>query len=374
MLGINKKIITMKNLKNISISMLAAIVLMLFSACTDTTDTFEVTSTEPVVLSNLAITNIELDPVNINNPAITLSWTIADYGQQASVNYSIQIASDEAFTNVTTAATVNGNNTVTLSVSELNSAAGAVGLPPFAWNTLYARVTSSLGTQNGLPVVSNNINFSVYPYFNYKFKDYYLVGDATAPGWNNNSNNNPLFRDPSNSNIYYYTGYFSAGQFKLLETKGLWQPQWGTNDKTTIDVNPGTGTDPGTFPNNNAAIATAGYYTFTINFSAKTYSFTPYNATSAANYTSMSIQGSASTTTTMNKLGFDGHIWYLNSVRLVPGDLQFKTNTGSVWASTTEFSGQATVNGGNIPVVVEDDYDVWFNDLTGRYILIPLNL
>jgi hypothetical protein len=76
----------------------------------------------------------------------------------------------------------------------------------------------------------------------------------------------------------------------------------------------------------------------------------------------------------MNQLAFDGHIWYLNSVHLVPGDLQIMTNTSSVWAGTTEFSGKATENGGSIPVVVEDDYTVWFNDLTGDYILIPLNL
>ncbi|OYX27009.1 MAG: DUF5116 domain-containing protein [Flavobacteriales bacterium 32-35-8] len=364
----------MKNLKNISISMLTAFTFLLFSSCTDTTDTFVASITEPVVLSNLSITNIELDPVNINNPAITLNWTTADYGQQASVNYSLEISADEAFTNVTTAATVNGNNTVTLSVNELNAAAGTVGLPPFAWNSLYARITSSIGTQNGLPVASNSISFSVYPYFNYKFKDYYLVGNATAPDWNNNNNNPPIFRDGSNANVYYYTGYFTAGEFKLLEFKGLWQPQWGTNDKTTIDVNPGTGTDPGTFPNNNSAIPAVGFYTFTINFSAKTFSFAPYDATGATNYTGMSLQGSASTTTAMNQLGFDGHIWYLNNIHLVPGNLQFKTNTDTVWAGSTEFSGQATENGGNIPVVVEDDYDVWFNDLTGHYILIPLNL
>lgn len=364
----------MKNLKNISISMLTAVTFLLLSSCTDSTDTFVASSTEPVVLSDLAITNIELDPVNINNPAITLNWTTADYGQQASVNYSIEISADEAFTNVTTAATVNGNNTVTLSVSELNASAGNVGLPPFAWNSLYARITSSIGTQSGLPVASNSISFSVYPYFNYKFKDYYLVGNATAPDWNNNNNNYPLFRDGNNANIYYYTGYFKVGEFKVLETKGLWQPQWGTNDKTTIDVNPGGGTDPGTFPNNNSAIATAGFYAFTINFSAKTFTFNPYDGSAATNYTSMSIQGSASATTAMTQSSFDGHIWYLTSTRLVPGDLQFKTNTGSVWAGTTEFSGKATENGGNIPVVVEDDYTVWFNDLTGHYILIPLNL
>ena len=54
--------------------------------------------------------------------------------------------------------------------------------------------------------------------------------------------------------------------------------------------------------------------------------------------------------------------------------VNFITNTNTTFGSTTSFSGTATENGGNIPVVVEDDYDVWFNDLTGHYILIPLNL
>ncbi|TVZ57906.1 uncharacterized protein DUF5019 [Flavobacteriaceae bacterium MAR_2010_105] len=365
----------MKNFKNISIYILSVFVLSVLSSCTDDTEKFVVSDTAPVVLSELAITNIELDPVNTNNPAITLSWTHADYGQQSSVNYSIEFSNDEAFTAPITGATVNGNNTVTLSVSELNSAAGNIGFPPFAWNTMFARVMSSIGTQNGLPVASNSISFSVYPFFNYTFKDYYLVGDATAPGWNNNNNNPPLFRDGSNANLYRYTGYFSAGQFKVLEVKGLWQPQWGTNDGSTIDVNPGTGSDPNTFPNNNNPIASTGYYTFTINYSTNTYTFEPFNATGAANYTGMSIEGSSvSASSAMTQLAFDGHIWYISSVRLVPGDLQFKTNTGSVWAGSTEFSGKATENGGNIPVVVEDDYSVWFNDLTGDYILIPLNL
>ncbi|HMQ43018.1 MAG TPA: SusE domain-containing protein [Mariniflexile sp.] len=376
----------MKNLKKKSTFILSALAISLFSSCTDTTDTFEVSSTEPVVLSDLAINKIELDAVNINNPALTLSWTTADYGQQASINYSVQMASDQAFTNAATVATVNGNNTVTLSVSELNAAAGSVGLSPFVWSTIYARVVSSIGTQNGLPVASNSVNFKVYPYFNYKFKDYYLVGNGTAPGWNNNDNNPALFRESGNSNQYYYIGYFkkasadfNEGRFKILESRGLWQPQWGVTENEGSDTvkpagemagNPGKQSGgPGRF-----GVTASGYYKFTFNFSTKKYTMAAYDASAAPNFTGMEIQGSATTTKAMTKSAFDGHIWNLKSVRLVPGNLQFKTNTGAVWAGTTEFSGIAKVNGGNIPVVVEDDYEIWFNDLDGSYIMIPLNL
>ena len=361
-------------MKKTSIFIKAAFAVLFFSACEDDNDIFTVNDAQPVVLSELSISEIELDPVNSSNPVVTFNWSEADYGQQTPVNYNLEISSDSAFTNPVSTGIVTGTNALTLSVLELNTAVGSAGLPPFAWNTIYVRVTSSIGTQNDLQVTSNVISFSVYPFFNYPFKDFYLVGDATQPGWNNNNNNPPLFRDASNPNVYHFVGFYGAGQFKVLEVKGLWQPQWGTNDGTTIDVNPGDGSDPGTFPNNNSPISSAGYYNFSINYSSNTFTFTPHSTDGAENFTSMTLQGSAVSNTNMTQSSHDSHIWYVNNVRLTPGDLQFVTNTSSTWGSTTSFSGTATLNGGNIPVVVEDDYDVWFNDLTGHYIMIPLNL
>jgi len=361
-------------MKKISIFITTACAVLFLSSCEDSIDQLTVNETDSVVLSELSISDIELDPVNGGNPAATFNWTSADYGQQTPINYMLEFSSDSAFDNSITTGSVSGINAVTLSVAELNTAVGSLGLPPFVWNAVYVRVTSSVGTQNDIQVTSNVISFNVYPYFNYPFKDFYLVGNATMADWNNNNNNPPLFRDASNPNEYRFVGYYGAGEFKVLEVKGLWQPQWGTNDGSTIDVNPGTGSDPGTFPNNNSAIAAAGYYSFTINYAANTFTWAPYSAAGAPTFTSMSIQGSANSGFAMTQSSHDSHIWYANAVALEAGDLQFVTNTGSVWASATSFSGTATENGESIPVVVGDDYDVWFNDLTGHYIMIPLNL
>lgn len=359
-------------MKKISILIQMFCALFVISSCTDDNADFKVSETTPVVLSNLEISDIELDQLNPNNPAVTLNWTSADYGQQTAVFYNVQISSDAAFTDPVSVTTVSSNS-ATLSINQLNSAVGSAGLPPFQWNAAYARVVSTIGTTASLPVASNTITFNVYPYFNYPFKDYYIVGDATQPGWNNNNNNPPLFRDGSNPNLYRYAGYFAAGQFKVLEEKGLWQPQWGTNGGNGINVNPGGGSDPGTFPYNNSSLA-AGYYTFTINYSNNTFSFEPLSTAGAETFTSITIQGTSTVNTPMTQSTFDNHIWYVNTLHLTPGDLKFVTNTSSVWAGSTSFSGTATLNGTNIPVIVEDDYDVWFNDLTGHYILIPLNL
>ncbi|WP_298530807.1 SusE domain-containing protein [uncultured Algibacter sp.] len=375
----------MKYLKNISILMLTVCLFVLVSSCDDDSDKFVANETSPVQLSELTISEIELDPVNTNNPAVTFNWSRADYGQPAAVRYNVEISFDADFTNTVIATTISGNNTATLSVGELNSAAGSVGAPAFDWSTIYARITSSLGTQDGLPVDSNSISFMVYPYFNYPFDDYYLVGNGTAPGWNNNDNNPALFRDSDNPSLYYYTAYFSNddgdygnGRWKVLEERGLWQPQWGVTDdegsddpKTSGEIagNPGTqGSDPGRF-----GVAASGYYEFTFNISTKKYTTEAYDASGATEFTSMSIQGAASETTAMTQSTFDAHIWNIPSIRLVPGELQFLTNTGSTWGSSTAFSGVAQ-EGGSIPVVVEDDYEVWFNTLSGRYIMIPLNL
>lgn len=360
------------------------------SSCTDDNADFKVSETTPVVLSDVAITNIELDQVNPNNPAVTLNWTSADYGQQTAVFYNVQVSRDAAFTNPVSVTTVNTNST-TLSINQLNAAVGSAGLPPFQWNAAYARVVTTIGTTASLPVASNTITFNVYPYFNYPFKDFYLVGDATQPGWNNNNNNPPLFRDANNPNKYYFTGYFDNKRFKVLEVKGLWQPQWGSDNATlvydanniptysgTISANLGGGTDPKAFPFNDAGSmpTSAGYYSFTIDFSANVSSFslTSYSTSGAPNYSSITIEGSSAANTVMTQSTFDSHLWYVNGLELTQGDLKFVTNTGSVWGGSTSFSGTASLNGANIPVIVEDEYDVWFNDLTGHYILIPLNL
>jgi hypothetical protein len=365
----------MKNIKRFSAITFIGVFMVLFNACDDNSELFTISAPKAPVLASVGFTELKLDAVNINNPAITLNWEDADYGQQASVNYAVQFSSDNAFTKPVNAASITGQTTVTLSVSEVNANAGTAGLNPFEWKALYIRIVATIGTKASEASASNAIQINVYPYFNYAFKDYFLVGDATAPGWNNNSNNPPLYRDATDSNLFFYTGRFSGGgHFKLLQTRGLWQPQWGTDDGTTVGVNLGSGSDPERFPTGGASGVAEGFYTFRINFATNTFSFTSFNATGITSPASLSLQGSSTANKVMTPLGFDGHQWYASRVRLTPGNVQFVTGAGARWGSSTSFSGVATSGGANIPVIVEDDYDVWFNDLTGRYILIPLNL
>ncbi|SHM73226.1 SusE domain-containing protein [Polaribacter sp. KT 15] len=365
----------MKNIKRFSVFAIIGMLLLAFNACDDSSELFEISTPTAANLSELSFSKLELDAVNTNNPALTLNWDKADYGQQAAVNYTVEFSADEEFTAPAIATVVTGLNSVTLSVNEVNAAAGNAGLNPFEWKDLYVRVVSSLGTQNGAKTPSNTITLEVYPFFNYVFNDFYIVGDATAPGWNNNNNNPALFRDADDSNTYYYTGFFADnGHFKVLATKGLWTPQYGTDDGSSVGVNDGTGSDPERFPTAGASGITAGFYTFKINFASNTFSFEPFDETGITSPASLSLEGTSTASVALTPLDFDGHIWTASNVKLNPGNVEFVTDAGAKWGNTTSFSGTATVSGGAIPVVVEDEYDVWFNDLTGRYILIPLNL
>ncbi|WP_178990680.1 SusE domain-containing protein [Winogradskyella schleiferi] len=376
----------MKFIKNIKYVLLALGALTFTMSCEDDPE-FYATESTPILLEELPISQIVVDGGNLSNPAITFNWNNADYNQAVVENYTVQFSSNQEFTESSDVASAVGVSSISMSMAALNTATSAIGLPPLQENTVYARVIASLGVQDELAVTSNIINFLVTPSFSYDFNDYYLVGNGTSADWNNNNDNPPLFRDVGNENLYTYTGYFTKGgggnddgRFKVLEERGQWQPQWGTAaDEGSDDIvesgdiagNPGTqDSDPGRF-----GVPDNGYYTFTINFSSNTYTTVPYDASGATDYTSITLQGSAAgTDTDFTQSTFDSHLWYINSINLGSGDVQFTTNTGATWGGSTSFSGVATEGGGPIPVIVQDDYEVWFNDLTGDYIMIPLNL
>ena len=333
------------------------------------------------VLDDLTVTRVVLDPSNTSNPAVTISWSAADYGVQSEIDYAIEIDSSSTFNNAREIGRVTNTTSITFSAGQFNDAVSGVGLPPFQWNEVYVRVISSIGQQREQASTSNTIVFEVFPFFSYPFDDYYLVGDATPSNWNNNFNNPLLFRSSTNPDRFSYTGLFNPGAFKVLEVRGQWQPQWGTNDNgASIEVNDGTGSDPGVF-----TVPTSGdYYTVTINFRDRTYDAQQFTSDAPAAPGSVTISGSAviggpvsleSVSASSPNYSFDDpHIWYISTVELGVGSLQFNANGTDAWGGTTEFSGVATQGGGSVPVVVGDDYEVWFNSLTGDYIMRPINL
>jgi hypothetical protein len=276
------------------------------------------------------------------------------------------------FTAAKTLATTSNITEASVLVKELNQAAIDLGAPTEVVSLFDVKIASSVS--GGVPQISKTaISISVTPYtgrVDYNFQEWYLVGDATVSGWDNNKGNQILFRSAKNANEYTFTGFFKAGAFKTINTLGSWAPMYGGASGTLAYRGKDSDPDPASF-----VIATDGYYTFTMDVEKLTYKLTAFNASAAKTFTTVGIIGDSTpggwdASTAMVKSSFNGHIWSLGVTALKDGGLKFRANDNwdVSWGGNTAFSGGGT--GDNIPVS-KSKYVVYFNDLDGSYLMIP---
>lgn len=318
-----------------------------------------------IVSAPSAIVLTEADSAEV----ITFAVSAADFGVPSEVTYILQV--DRQGANFDSPLDVATSTTTDIAVRAdvLNRRALAKGLIAGEAGQLEFRVRATSG--RGLPAIIGQASMiTITPYASAEvLRNLFLVGDATKPGWENNNQNPALFRDPENPDLYVYTGFFRAGAFKLLENLGQWRPQWGTNDGTTIAVNDGDN-EPDAI-----AVATAGYYTLTVDLSDNSFSFVPFEGPTDVVFGTVGIIGDATAngwdaSTAMTGFAFDPHIWRITAT-LTGGEMKFRAdNDWAVnWGANTAISGVAVQDGPNIPVDA-GNYLIWFNTLDGRYIMI----
>jgi len=323
---------------------------------------------------------------NAADVAMTISWSddVLQSSLGVSVDYNIETAiAGSSFASASSLGMTTDVTTLDVTHEDLNEIALGLGIPADTAGDLDLRIVATITDANNITLTrtSASVTVSVTTY-NVTFPYIYLVGDATTPGWNPNNNNTPLFRSQTTPNTYHYTGYFNAGAFKLLEVIGQWQPQWGTNDGSTLAVNPGGGSDPGTFN-----VSTAGYYTYTFSplSAGSAYTVASYDASTAPTYGTMGIIGQAiGGWGDADEINFtqdpnNPHLWYSLGVAFTNGE-EFLIRANDMWndvwryTGSTELFGDALLagSGNNFPFTAPTgNYDVWFNDLDGSYVIIP---
>ncbi len=334
-------------------------------------------SESAAVVMDLSANVLVLSETFPDNPALTVSWEPATFNIPVEVKYQVQISSTEDF------AVAHNLGTTTESVrylnfthEDLNEAVKTIGLEPYVAQELYFRVKSYVGIDS-LPSYSNVTNLTITPYLaspTYNFTDLYLIGSATAAAWDNlatNDNMYPLLKTSDNT-VYTYTGFFKGGTdagFKVVQTKGEWNPQYGLGSSAGV-----LSTDGGS---GNIPVATDGYYTFTINTSSLTYTFVEATAPTTT-YSSVSIIGSVrgnwDEDIQLTQSTFDQHVWYVMGVELNSGEFKFRANNNwdVSWGTNAEYYGTAAQGGANIPLSARWTYNVYFNDSTGNYSVIPV--
>lgn len=326
----------------------------------------------PVVM-DLSTQSLILDSNFPSNPVLTVNWQKATYTVPVETKYDIEISANESFEgSQLLASTTQSQNYYTFTAKEMNEAAKKIGLIPYESQKMFFRITSYLG-ENILPQVSNVTSLLITPYVaspTYEYVDLFLIGDATAGGWDNLvSNNNllPLLKT-SDSNIYSFTGLFKVGGFKIIKEKGSWDAQFG---KGTVDGQ--LSTDGGS---GNITVPSEGYYKLTVDTNNLTYTLVKID-NPVTTYDVVSLYGTATgdTDIQLTKSTFDSHLWIATGVNLKTGVFKFRANNAwdVNWGTNAEFFGVATSNGADIPVSADWKYDVYFNDVSGNYTLIPID-
>lgn len=304
-------------------------------------------------------------------------WTAADFGQGIIANYDVEIDNEGGtFETPTVLGTTAGSTQLAITAAILNDAVTDLGATPEVPGTYLVRVKAYVGD---LVMYSEPVEILITPYQGtIPLSSLYIVGDATEFGYNNNATNTPLFRDAENQFLYHFTGYLLPGDLKFLSNLGAWQPQYGSNGEGILAVNDGTGSDPAAI-----VVPAADYYTLTVNTEEMTYSLVRFDASAVPSFTSVGLIGAGSPggweadTVLANTTG-NTHIWHKSGVVITPDAIKFRANASwelpGNWGAGTPISGVVTSNGGDFVGVEEaGTYDVWFNDIDGRYIFIPAN-
>ncbi|MGY3794182.1 SusF/SusE family outer membrane protein [uncultured Aquimarina sp.] len=403
-------------MKKVLILILAFVGVITFNACTDD-DALVFTAQDPVeaiTFVNSFSSEYVLTAETFDNTAERFVWQSPDFGVETAISYELQGSAMSSFDTFESLGTTSAND-IAITVKQLFDLAAIAGIDndpettqvdgdgnpvldgdgnplPNNAGELFFRLVASVGTTtDGPSTISDVLPLAVFlpeptgeePVV--LLRELFLVGNATAADWNNNNNNTPLTRDPGNENSYSFTGYFVANEFKLLETKGQWQPQWGLDGGsfTSSDI---LGGDPGSF-----VVPATGYYTLTVSVDPDnlSHTFDPFDASTSPTYATIGVIGNATNSADddgdgtpdgwqsdmdLTQSSFDPHIWYVNGITLEVGEIKFRADDDWAvnWGNNTELTGFGTMGGPNIPVSREGVYDIWFNDLNGSYVLIPI--
>lgn len=368
-------------MKKLSILIMALITLVGFNACTSDDDVVFIANpdAEGIHFTNAFASTYDLTQMEKGDVVERFVWNEIDVNVPTNINYELQGSLTEDFENYEAIGSTPSNN-VDVTADQLIKLAEDAELDENNSIDMYFRVVASPGTAGEMAHVSPTVSFSAIIPTEVEFVNFFLVGDATAAGWDPNNNNTPLFIDPTNPKKYYFTGRFDGSGdkegFKLLEVLGQWQPQWGLKDGS-LSNSTILGSDPSAFP-----VDADAYYSFTMNTDEMTYSFESYDASGATTYDKIGLVGAGTTVGWPNddnptpdilltKSPFDPHIWYVKDVVLSEAGIKFRANQDwtTNWGGGENFpNGQATND--DIIVSKAGTYNVWFNDLTGRYIFI----
>lgn len=380
-------------MKRLNIMSALLFVLGIMASCSDDHDLRiapEENFVAPVLKAVFPENTIFTEETDMNSNLGYVLWEPASYGYSAPVKYILQ--ADTAGGDFTSPIEVVTSNTteaiITAKILNNTGKNYTTKIQPVTLDLRLKTMISSIDfdAPTQTPLYSNIQSITFTPYISEipMKAAYYLVGDALV-GWGNEAGNigadlQPFFaaNNDMKEKMYSFTGYFQNKGFKLITTPGGWDDAYGFASSAAsgnLGVN-NTG--------DNFNVGSAGYYTFTADFSSNTYTMQPFDASSAPKYEAIGIIGDATAggwdkDTPMTLVTGQEHLWVLQTTTLnAGGGLKFRANgsweSGGNWGTGTIPFGVAENSGGSGNITIENggEYFIEFNDLTGEYIIMPL--
>lgn len=216
-----------------------------------------------------------LNEANKNNTALTFSWTTgSNKGTGSSIYYTLQI--DKQGNNFSSAiktslgaAVYSSNYTVdALNTILLNYFSATAGTAV----NLEARIVDSISGGTVKNDSSNIIKLIFTPYTPVS-KTLYIIGDATASGWDA-TKGAALTSDATTPGLFTYQGTLTPGHFKFITTLGSFLPSYNMGSDSAHIILRNSNSDP----DNQFTIYKTGVYNVSVNLLTLQISYIPVSA------------------------------------------------------------------------------------------------
>lgn len=221
------------------------------------------------------------------------------------------------------------------------------------------------------------LNMLDYSYSIVKADSYYMVGGVY--GWNADAAAKLAFYTDGGSKISMTTQWTGDGNLKIWSRNDLnnWDVAWGTAKN-------GDNSEAGELINSKAQAFVCpekgAFYTLDIDMATKTYTWTKLENQAPDSYEHVSIMGSFNDwkgDVDMEQTA--PHNWYLRQKFTGETEMKFRANHdwatswGGLKAQVANIIYPAEINGDNVKNIAAGTYDIYFNDITGKFMLIAID-
>lgn len=323
------------------------VITLIFGACTNDEEKLTL-SPDGASVINTPTNGQEFTLNQLENPtniAITITWEDSQFNTATEIDYAVEMVATG--TDFSEAVVVGATNEtyLTMNVSELNSAVGAVGLPPFTEGSVDLRIKSTIGTQGDLPQYSNPVTILVTPFTTDLPK---IAVPGNHQGWDPPTA--PVLASSAFGETDYEGYVWLDGGHKFVAPDENLNFNWGNTDWGDDGSFSGLLLEDGEVD----CMANAGYYYVLVDTDALTYSETEYS--------NWGLIGSATPTgwDSDNDMTYDTltQTWRID-ITLTGDEIKFRANDDWGWNyGDTGADGILDVGGDNIAVPAPGNYTV----------------